>query len=118
MWSEDANPMFGHILPQIFMAVCMLSVPWMLHLGIEDGWVIAHPQEYVDDVMRAFQIRIAEATWVCLYKGTTKSVLKQNKQVSYSQSNTCHAAWHPKDSQARHPPPTTEGAAYGWKAIY
>lgn len=30
MWSEDSNPMFGHILPQILMAVCMLAVPWML----------------------------------------------------------------------------------------
>lgn len=30
MWSEDSNPMFGHIVPQMLMGICMLAVPWML----------------------------------------------------------------------------------------
>jgi hypothetical protein len=33
MWSEDSNPMFGSLVPQMLMVVCMLAVPWMLLLG-------------------------------------------------------------------------------------
>lgn len=33
MWSEDSNPMFGALIPQCLMGICMLAVPWMLPLG-------------------------------------------------------------------------------------
>merc|ERR1719215_833665 len=30
MWQTDPNPMFGNRLPQVLMAISMLTVPWML----------------------------------------------------------------------------------------
>ena len=59
MWSEDSNPMFGSLVPQMLMVVCMLAVPWMLLLG----WKARRQFFFVCVKCILWEIQTADQRW-------------------------------------------------------